>query len=100
MYKNQRSYESPTRNCKTKPKTTITLEENYSQTKNYHKGKLVSSHNANKVHDISRPIPNKSLTTSSNNDSSQEVHEKAVIYNYDTNPFQASNKPTSVKVEQ
>lgn len=101
-YKKKSSYESPTKCSNPNAKRTITLEENYSQTKIYQKGTIVSGSNniSNKGNDITKAISNKSLASSSNNGSSQKPQEKAVVYNYETNPFQTTNKPTSIKVEQ
>lgn len=92
----QISYESPVRVKKAVTSKIITLEENYSQSKNYQKGTIHSITNISKVNDCLKPTPAKSSVGGSH----QKSCMKAKVVTYDPNPLQTNNKPTSVKVEQ
>jgi hypothetical protein len=96
------SYESPRkRNKKNGITTTITLEENYSQSKQYQKGTLHSNGQQSNNKDSLRPTPCKSISSDSCMDLNQKSNEKAQkVYENDQNPLMKSGKPTSVKLEQ
>ena len=94
------SYESPNKR-NGHAKKTITIEQNYSQTKKFKKGTLESV-NKNKRKQQIKPTPSTNNESISNLGS---VHKKAkkkaiVSSEADPNPFQACNKPMSIKVEQ
>lgn len=88
-------YQSPPK----KYTNTITLEENYSQTKRYEKGTIFWGAGTFQSQDSFKPTPNKSNAGGSKYASTEKPGKKAEVVQ-EANPMQRENKPTSVKVEQ
>lgn len=80
-------------------KQVITIEENYSQSKRYHRGIMHSTNATGKGNDGLKPTPNKSMATS-NSGSNQKPVEKAAVVIAKEQSLQNGYKPSSIKLEQ